>query len=62
MLLILLVTSVQGAWAISGEWKDNAATAFASGSGTKEDPYVIKTAAQLAYMAKDISEVCDLPA
>ena len=56
MLLILLVTSVQGAWAISGEWKDNAATAFASGSGTKEDPYVIKTAAQLAYMAKDISD------
>lgn len=56
MLLILLVVSAQGAWAQSGEWKDNAATAFASGSGTKEDPYVIKTAAQLAYMAKDISD------
>ena len=55
MLLILLVVSAQGAWAQSGEWKDNAATAFASGSGTKEDPYVIKTAAQLAYLAKDIS-------
>lgn len=55
MLLILLVVSAQGAWAISGEWKDNAATAFASGSGTKEDPYVIKTAAQLAYLAKEVS-------
>ena len=52
MLLILLVVSAQGAWAQSGEWKDNAATAFASGSGTKENPYVIETAAQFAYMAK----------
>ena len=55
MLLILLVVSVQGAWAQSGEWKDNAATAYASGSGTKENPYVIETAAQFAYMAKDIA-------
>ena len=55
MLLILLVVSAQGAWAQSGEWKDNAATAFASGSGTKENPYVIETAAQFAYMAKHVA-------
>ena len=55
MLLILLVASAQGAWAQSGEWKDYAASGYASGSGTKADPYVIKTAAQLAYFAKEVS-------
>ena len=55
MLLILLVTSVQGAWAQSGEWKNNAADGFASGDGSKDNPYVIKTAAQLAYMAKHVA-------
>ena len=55
MLLILLVTSAQGAWAQSGEWKDYAANGYASGDGTKENPYVINTAAQFAYMAKDIA-------
>ena len=55
MLLILLVTSVQGAWAQSGDWKNNAADGFASGDGSKDNPYVIKTAAQLAYMAKHVA-------
>ena len=55
MLLILLVTSAQGAWAQNGEWKDYAANGYASGDGTKENPYVINTAAQFAYMAKDIA-------
>ncbi len=59
MLLILLVVSAQGAWAQSGEWKDNAATAFASGSGTETNPYVINTAAQLAYLAKLVSNTQD---
>ncbi len=55
MLLILLVTSAQGAWAQSGEWKDYAANGYASGEGTEANPYVINTAAQLAYLAKEVS-------
>ena len=55
MLLILLVVSAQGAWAQSGEWKDHAASGYASGSGTKTDPWVIKTAEQLAYFANEVS-------
>lgn len=34
-----------------GSWADNAASAFAGGTGTKEDPYQIATAEQLAYLA-----------
>ncbi len=55
MLLILFVVSAQGAWAQSGEWKHYVAESYASGSGTKADPYVIKTAAQLAYLAYQVS-------
>ena len=55
MLLILLVVSVQGAWAQSGEWKDHAASNYASGKGTKEEPYVIMEANQLAYLANKVN-------
>ena len=37
------------------EWSDNAATAFAGGRGTEADPYQIKTAEQLAKLAKDVN-------
>ncbi len=37
-----------------GLWTDYAATAFAGGSGTKDDPYQIATAEQLALLAKDV--------
>ena len=33
-------------------WDGTIATAFESGSGTEKDPYIIKTGAQLAYLAK----------
>ncbi len=33
-------------------WDGTTATAFASGTGTENDPYIIKTGAQLAYLAK----------
>ena len=39
-----------------GSWADNAASAFDGGSGTKEDPYQIATAEQLAKLSKDVSE------
>ncbi|MFR9585308.1 MAG: hypothetical protein SNI20_04185 [Rikenellaceae bacterium] len=34
------------------KWDDNVATAFASGSGTSEDPYMIAKASQLAYLGQ----------
>lgn len=37
-----------------GLWTDYAADSFAGGSGMKEDPYQIATAAQLALLAKDV--------
>ena len=39
----------------SGEWTDYAADSFASGKGTKEDPYIINFPEQLAKLAKDIN-------
>ena len=38
-----------------GLWTDYAATAFAGGSGTKDDPYQIATAEQLALLASDVN-------
>ena len=38
-----------------GLWTDYAADAFDSGSGTKDDPYKIATAEQLALLAKDVN-------
>ena len=55
IMMFLFVFTAQGVWAQSGEWKDYAANEYASGDGSKDNPYVIKTAAQFAYMAKDIS-------
>ena len=57
LLMFLFVFTAQGAWAQSGNWKDYAASGYASGSGTIDDPYIIKTADQLAYMAKQINAV-----
>lgn len=37
------------------KWSDNAATAFAGGSGTEADPYQIETAEQLAKLAADVN-------
>lgn len=42
-----------------GLWTDYAATAFAGGSGTKDDPYQIATAAQLALLASDVNSGAD---
>ena len=38
-----------------GKWTDYAAGSFAGGSGTKEDPYKIATAEQLALLAKQVN-------
>ncbi len=36
---------------IKDSWDGSLATSFASGTGTKDDPYIIKTAEQMAYLA-----------
>ena len=38
---------------IVATWDGTVAAGFASGSGTKENPYIISTAAEFAYMVKD---------
>ncbi len=37
------------------KWDDYAATEFAGGTGTKDDPYRIENGEQLAKLAKDVS-------
>lgn len=39
----------------NGIWTDYAATDFAGGSGTAEDPWQIETAEQLAKLAVDVN-------
>lgn len=39
-----------------GNWSDYAAENFAGGSGTKEDPYQIATAEQLAKLSNDVAD------
>ncbi len=52
-------TSLESAWS---EWatyttsEGEVARRFASGSGTEADPYIIKTPAQLAYLAQVVNE------
>lgn len=36
-------------------WDGSVATSFAGGSGTENDPYIISTGAQLAYLAKTVN-------
>lgn len=45
----------------TGSWNDegNYATGFASGTGTLDDPYIIKTAEQLAHWSKKYSSYTD---
>lgn len=53
MLLVpMMATSVS---ADSAVWDGKIATTFAGGSGTKEDPYKISAANQLAYLAEQVN-------
>lgn len=51
---MLLSFAVIGASAETDVWDGTIATSFESGSGTEADPYVIKTAAQLAYLSAKV--------
>lgn len=48
-IIVLLLATAQMAMAQTGNWTDYRATSYDSGSGTQAAPYIIKTAAQLAY-------------
>ena len=51
VITLLFALATPTAWAQTGNWDTYKATAYASGSGTAADPYIIKTAEQLAYFA-----------
>ena len=56
--MVITMNAVR-AYADSGvqdtKWDDYAATEFAGGTGTKDDPYQIENGEQLAKLAKDVS-------
>ena len=56
---MVITMNVVSAYADSGvpvtRWDDYAATEFAGGTGTKDDPYRIENGEQLAKLAKDVS-------
>ena len=56
MLLIMLCGINSAAWAdvTKSIWDGTVAADFASGKGTKEEPYVISTAQQFAYFAQNM--------
>lgn len=52
---LLFPLAVIGTSATADAWDGSAATSFESGSGTEAFPYVIKTGAQLAYLAQQVA-------
>lgn len=56
LAVFLLRMPVMAADVPSTAWRDYAATEFAGGTGTAEDPYLISDAAQLAKLAKDVEQ------
>lgn len=57
LLMVMMIPSVAFAAPEQpeGNWADYTESSFAGGSGTKEDPYQIATAGQLAKLAADIN-------
>ena len=50
-----ILTTGSFAEEVNGIWTDYAASSFDGGSGTKDDPYKIATAEQLALLASDVN-------
>ena len=56
LVLVMVLGSTIMAFAAEGDttpsdaWKGEVATAFESGTGSANDPFIIKNGAQLAYM------------
>lgn len=56
LLLLLLTLGVQGVWGQTGKWSDyQDAKGYGGGNGSKESPYLISTAEQLALLASRVS-------
>lgn len=53
VLVVLRIWTVNQKF--SDTWENYTASSFAQGTGTAEDPYVIKTAEELAYLAKSVN-------
>ena len=47
-------TTLYAKW--NSVWDGTKATGFARGSGTSSDPYIIETAAQLAYFQSQVND------
>lgn len=56
---LLLMTSLPTPLMASAEWDGTSATGYAGGSGTAAAPYLIETAAQLAYARDKINDGTD---
>ena len=54
-VILFLFLAVHTAWGQEGNWTDHKATGYESGTGKVDDPYIIKTAAQLAYFAARVT-------
>lgn len=59
MICACIAPSADAEDAVKTHWDGDVATAYDSGSGTAEDPYVIKTSGQLAFLAKSVNEETD---
>ena len=59
MICACIAPSANAEDAVKTQWDGDVATAYDSGSGTAENPYVIKTAGQLALLAKSVNEKTD---
>lgn len=55
LVLLLLSLMPVSALAEDAVWDGSVAEGFETGSGTKDDPYVIKTASQLAFLSQSVS-------
>lgn len=49
LFLLCLLTGLNSAYADSTPWDGSVASSYAGGTGTKADPYIISSAAELAY-------------
>lgn len=54
-IVMVAVSLPLAVFAVSTVWDGSIAQGFASGSGSADDPYLIKTAEQLAFFAQSVN-------
>ena len=55
MLAVFFAPNCSPVFAVETVWDGSVAESFDSGTGTEDDPYIIKTAEQLAYLAQYVN-------